>query len=218
MRHGPNPAAAPSNLSLQCRHGNVRPAQIGEIEQDALGILQLKACRAVRVFDRLDPERGVHLRGNRIGFASVPFRNKMFAESPPLFGTGGTLNIVDISSVVVSMMVFPATPAAKKELGLLTMVWEMPTISAGLLRNGVVSVLSGNCTRVPVGGGKVDGGTWNLHGVMSTFLKAGGPATVFAEPCARIEVPCGMVAKRATVAACLGPRLRGFLQTAMSLW
>ncbi len=114
---------------------------------------------------------------------------------------------------VVEWIVLATRASASTELGLSTIAWVTPTMSAGSLRKALAltSCCDGNGTRFP--------GCPMTKGVMSTGANCGGPGKTWAVPCASSEVPCGMFAIRATVAGSPGSDVSGTLtQIPGSIW
>ena len=102
----------------------VRPADAVEVEQNGLGVLQLRGRRLP--LQGLQPERGRDRDRGCVRAVGAPFRKAVLAVPPP--GVGRSMVVT--CSVVVEVMCWPAIAAVRTLLGLLTMAWVMPVSPA----------------------------------------------------------------------------------------
>src|SRR5260370_6411157 len=98
----------------------------------------------------------------------APCKKAVLASPPPTTGVAGSVEMI---RAMVCVIVCPAIAADRTELGLSTIAWVMPAVSAGGERKAV-------------GVARSDSGNVNFlaafpmrNGVMSTGTMIGGPAT-----------------------------------------
>src|SRR5579871_692559 len=94
---------------------------------------------------------------------------------------------------VNDLIFFPAIASASTTLGLLTIACVTCGMSPGGVRNAVGIPRFSSGKWIGVWGGAM------VNGTMLAGLKAGPPFMLAGVPCARIDVPWGILASRATV-------------------